>query len=176
MILSDGIITLRGIEKEDAEILLELINSADVEDSVLGWSFPVTKHQQLQWIEALKNENNVRYSVVVGNKAIGMASLTNIDWKNRVANLNIKLHIKFRGQGFGKRVIAMLKEYAFSELNIHCLTAGILEDNVASIQIFEKNGFELEGRLRHRIYKRGSYKNVLIFSCLKSEDNERNWK
>ena len=36
MILSDGIITLRGIEKEDAEILLELINSADVEDSVLG--------------------------------------------------------------------------------------------------------------------------------------------
>lgn len=172
MILSDGTITLRGIEKEDLEVFLGMINSAEVEGSVLGWSFPVTRHQQLQWIETLKNENSVRYSVVVRDKAIGMASLTNIDWKNRVANMNIKLESKVRGQGIGKRVIAILKEYAFSELNLHCLTAGILEENVASIRIFEENGFDLEGRLRDRVYKRGNYKDVLIFSCLKSENNE----
>lgn len=166
-------IVLRAIEHDDKNLLMEMINDPEIEKMVVGWSFPVSTHQQINWINNVNNDkNSVKYIIdVKGIGAVGLASLTSIDYKNGIANVNIKLKNdkNIRGKGIGYKVIRKISEYSFNELNLNCLVANILKYNTASQKLFEKCGFVLEGTLRSRVYKNGSYQDLLSYSLLRSE-------
>lgn len=170
-------ITLRAIEKEDYLLLKELINDPDIESMVVGWSFPVSTEQQMNWIDNQANDNkNVRFIIDINSiGAVGLISLSGIDYKNRTATMNIKLNKedRIRKKGIGYKTVNMVIEYAFDQLNMNCLTANILQYNIASKRLFEKCGFELEGTLRSRVYKNGDYHDLLTYSLLRGDYNER---
>jgi len=180
-IVTEGI-TLRAIEQDDMQLLKSLINDPDIENMVVGWSFPVSNHQQINWINNLSNDTrNVRYIIDVQNiGSVGLASLTEIDFKNQTAIINIKLRKEssIRQQGIGYKTICMLIDYGFDQLNLQCIVATILDYNTASQRLFDKCGFVFEGRLRNRVYKNGTYHDLLSYSILRSEvnGNERNRK
>lgn len=48
-------------------------------------------------------------------------------------------------RGFASDAIKVLTDWAFSELNLLSLRAGSHEENIASIRLFEKNGFRVTG-------------------------------
>lgn len=48
-------VVLRAVEEEDLEMLRELTNSPDFEKMIVGWSFPVSKKEQLEWFSNCKN-------------------------------------------------------------------------------------------------------------------------
>lgn len=166
-------ITLRAIEHDDMQLLKDLINDPEIEKMVVGWSFPVSTHQQVSWINNLINDTkNVKFIIDVRNiGAVGLASLTKIDYKNRTATINIKLKNdnNVRNKGIGYKAIKMLIDYAFNELNLNCLYANILIYNIASQKLFEKCGFVLEGTLRSRVYKSGKYHDLCSYSLLRSD-------
>jgi len=166
-------IILRAIEQEDMQLLKELINDPEVEKMVVGWSFPVSTNQQITWINSLSNDrHNVRFIIDIKNVgAVGVVSLTSIDFKNGTATINIKLkkEDKIRNKGIGYKAITMLIDYAFNQLNINCLVANILNYNTASQKLFEKSGFELEGTLRKRVFKNGAHQDLLSYSLIRSE-------
>lgn len=168
MILGESGIILRAIELEDASFLKSMINDPDIERMVLGWSFPVSTIRQIEWIQNLPIEN-MKYIIDFENQAVGLASISSLDYKNSVANLNIKIMGENRGEGIGTKVIKLLVEFAFNELNLNCLTANILEYNNSSIRLFERCGFKQDGILRSRIYKGGVYHNILVYSVLRDE-------
>lgn len=175
-------ITLRAIEQDDMQLLKDLINDPEIETMVVGWSFPVSTNQQINWINNLSVDNrNVRYIVDVQEiGAVGLVSLTDIDFKNQTATINIKLRKEnnIRQQGTGYKAISMLIDYGFNQLNLNCLVVNILSYNIASQKLFEKCGFVLEGTLRNRVFKNGTYQDLLSYSLLRSEVNvnERNRK
>lgn len=172
MILSDEKVILRAVEAEDAECLREMINSPDIEKMVVGWSFPVSIKNQADWINSIKNSDSVRYVVDVKNKAVGLAIISNIDFKNSTANLNIKLSKECPKQcGIGSSAVSLMIKYCFDELNLNCITANILSYNIASQKTFEKCGFTKDGVLRKRIYKGGEYHDLCAYSLLKDEYN-----
>lgn len=175
MILRDEVVLLRAIEENDAEILMDLINDPEVESSVCGWSYPVSLSAQKKWISNLHNDTTVRYAIDIEGKIVGVAIISSIDMKNRSANMNIKLLKSARGNGFAIRAIKLIVSYCFDELNMHCLTANVIERNVDSSRLWEKLGFRRDGLLRDRVYKNGNYHNVIAYSLLKEEFNERNW-
>lgn len=175
MILFDNVVKLRAIEEKDAEVLQEMINDPEIESEVVGFSYPVSLSQQKKWIENVTNSETIRYAIDVSNKMIGVASISSIDFKNRTANINIKLRKNEQGKGYATRSVKLVLEYCFLELNMECVTANVLEYNNASKKIWEKLGFKLEGILRNRIYKNGKYHNLFAYSFLKNEFNERNW-
>ncbi len=170
MILKDREIILRAIEEQDAPLYHTLINDPQMEEMVVGWSFPVSMAQQLEWIRNQhKDPRNQRYTVELDGTAVGMASLTGIDHKNGVCELNIKLADSAKGKGVGTRVIKLLLSYCFHQLNMNCVTAEILDYNIPSQKLFEKCGMKQEGTLRQRVYKNGSYHSLFVYSILKSE-------
>lgn len=166
-------IILRAIEQDDMQLLKELINDPEVEKMVVGWSFPVSTNQQINWINNLSNDrHNVRFIIDMNNVgAVGVVSLTRIDFKNGTATINIKLkkEDRIRNKGIGYKAIAMLIDYAFNQLNLNCLVANILNFNTASQKLFEKSGFELEGTLRKRVFKNGAYQDLLSYSLIRSD-------
>lgn len=173
MIITYEDVKLRAIEQEDMQLLKDLINSSEIEKMVVGWSFPVSTNQQMNWINNLSSDNrNIRYIIDIdGVGAVGLASLTNIDYKNGTATINIKVKKDegIRRTGIGYKVITMLSNFAFNELNLNCLMANILDYNTASQRLFEKCGFLFEGVLRNRVFKNGSYQDLNSYSLLRSD-------
>lgn len=174
MILKDDLVILRAIDEGDAPVLLDLINDPEVENAVYGWSYPVSMAEQKKWIANLSNNGSVRYAVEVDNEMVGVAIISSIDMKNRSANMNIKLLKSARGKGIATHALQLIICYSFEELNLHCLTANVLERNTESRKLWEKLGFMQDGLLRDRVYKNGKYHNVAAFSLLKDEYYARN--
>jgi RimJ/RimL family protein N-acetyltransferase len=133
---------LRAIEEEDAPMLQEMINDPEMESMVVGYSYPVSLSDQKKWIASLSSDNVIRYAIEADNKFVGVASLTNLDMKNRTANMNIKLMNTAQGKGYAIRAQKLLISYCFGELNLNCLTANILDYNANSQRLFEKLGFK----------------------------------
>lgn len=169
MILTDGVLTLRAIEERDAEVLLHMINDPEMENSVVGYSFPVSLSAQKAWIAGLSSDKNLRYAIDAGEGMVGMVSVSNLDLKNRTGNLNVKIIDSARGKGYASKALNLVIEYCFQELGLNCITANILEKNSASRALFEKAGFKLDGILRQRVYKKGNYHNLCAYSLIKSE-------
>ncbi|MGM0889314.1 MAG: GNAT family N-acetyltransferase [Bacillota bacterium] len=173
MNILDNNIILRAIEIEDMQLLKDMINDPQIEKMVVGWSFPVSASQQLNWINSLGNDkSNIRFIIELDSLGpVGLASLSNIDFKNDTATINIKLKNDdgLKQKGLGYKVITLMIDYAFNQLNLNCLIASILKYNAASQKLFEKCGFSLEGTLRNRVFKNGAYQDLLSYSLLRSD-------
>lgn len=168
MIIMGEKVKLRAIELSDCDLLLGLINDPETEYLLGGWSFPVSKAEQQQWIENITaSTNTLRVMVDVESQTIGTAILSDVDYKNGTAQIHIKLcDSNCRHKGFGTDVIHTLVAYAFDELRLHCIYAQVNQHNIPSQKLFLKCGFQQEGILRERLFKKGEFIDVLMFSIL----------
>lgn len=164
-------VLLRAIEKEDMEFLREMINDEEMEQNVVGWSFPVSKYEQEKWFESqIINKNNLRFIIEFEGKRIGLVTITNIDWKNRKACHGIKLYGNdVKRKGLGTDTVKTIMKYAFEELQINKLYSTILENNEASLKLYEKCGWDQEGVLKKSIYKNNKYINEIVIGILKEK-------
>ena len=164
-------IVLRAVEQDDSEKLRELINDAEIESMIGGWSFPVSKQRQAEWINGLSNSCDLKLAIEYKGEFVGMVMLTSIDMKNGNAETHVKLCSESRGKGIGSRAVSMVCRYAFDELRLHVIYAEVKEDNYASQNLFAKLGFSKDGIVRERIYKDGKYFSSILFSITKGEFN-----
>ena len=166
---------LRALEIEDMEFLRAMINDGEMEHNVIGWSFPVSKYEQQKWYEnTIQNKNNIRFIIEAEGKSIGLATLTNIDWKNRKASHGIKLFSDdIKGKGYGTDAVRTIMKYAFEELQLNRLYGSILEYNTASRRLYEKCGWTEEGIERKSIFKYNKYHDEIILGVLKEDYEEK---
>ncbi len=104
------------------------------------------------------------------DRLIGFARLFWVDWTN--GNGHIQLGIgdqTDRRHGFGADALQMLLRYAFSELNLHRLTAIIAEYNSAALSLFTKVGFKEEVRRRQALNRDGQRWDVVHLGILREE-------
>lgn len=166
-------VILRAIEREDLTLMKEMMNSSEIERLVVGWAFPISDYQQNQWYEAnINNKTDLRFIIETPEDgAVGLATLTDIDWKNRSAFHGIKLaDRKNRSKGIGTDTVMAIMRYAFDELQLHRLDGAILDYNEASRHLYcNKCGWSVEGTRRKYIYKGGEYHDLLLVGILKDE-------
>jgi len=87
---------------------------------------------------------------------IGNIKLGPIQWLHRRADLSLFIgDRRCWGQGFACEAIALVRDWAFLELDLQKLNAGIYAGNTSSRRAFEKCGFELEGTLRQEVVGAG---------------------
>lgn len=162
-------VTLRAMTKADMEMICDMFNDPDMEHSVVGWAFPISLEQQYVWFEShMGDQSNHRFVVETEDDgALGIATLTDIDWKNRSACHGMKLaNRQSRGKGIGTDTVMAVMRYAFDELGLHRLDTGILDENVASKALYKKCGWKEEGMKRSSIYKGGEWKNLVLVGIL----------
>ena len=56
-------VSLRAIEKADCRIIQEMFNDPDIEDLVVGWSFPLSLFAQEKWLD--NNYNDKRSEKII---------------------------------------------------------------------------------------------------------------
>ena len=177
MIIEYGCVKLRAVEKEDFDLLFYLINSPKIENSVIGWNFPISRMTHMHWIETFKNTmQSIKLMIELTNsKTIGMMTLDQIDWKNRTAELGCKTSAALEDRIKGDTLDAVngMLKYAFDELGMNCITASTQENNLPALKLLRKAGFVEEGLLRNRLYKSGRFINIISTSMLKEEFTQR---
>ena len=146
MILKYGCATLRAIEEKDNDLLLKLMNEPGIDMWVGNIHLPMSMDSQAKWIESYKNdETTIRLIIELSNgKSIRMIMLHNIDHRNANAEIGIKIDFTEKQNRMKNDVddaYRALMYFAFRELNLNCLYAYILEDNVHSINFHRRIAF-----------------------------------
>lgn len=176
MNIKGKIVTLRAITKNDAQLIVDMFNDPEIENMVIGWAFPISIEQQNAWFEKnlIGNETNFRWIIETETDgAVGIATLTNIDWKNRHANHGIKLaKRRNRTKGIGTDAVMAIMRYAFDELGLHRLNGSWFAFNTPSIGLYTKCGWKEEGIQKEYIYKHGEWRDLTISRILESEYRE----
>lgn len=87
---------------------------------------------------------------------IGNIKLGPIHWLHRRADLSLFIGERACwNKGYASEAIALVRDWAFYELDLQKLNAGIYAGNIGSRRAFEKCGFELEGTLRQEVVSAG---------------------
>jgi RimJ/RimL family protein N-acetyltransferase len=100
---------------------------------------------------------------------IGNIKLGPINRRHLLGDIGIIVGRKeFWGKGIATEAISLLRDYAFSEIGLHKLTAGCYSTNLGSGKAFEKAGFQLEARRPNHSRDENGWVDILEFGCVNS--------
>lgn len=166
-------VTLRAIEQEDLKLIHQWSNDPEINYMLGGWHFPSSMQDQQKWFESLSmKSNDQRFAIETKNEGlIGMASLLDINWKDRNAFHGMILGDKdIRGKGYGVDTIMTISKYAFEELELLRLDGSMISYNEASLGVYtNKCGWQREGVKKNYYFRKNSRWDQIIVG-ITSED------
>lgn len=164
-------IYLRALEPDDLNFIYELENNTAIWE-ISGTNTPYSKHVLKQYLDNAHRDiydvKQLRLCICKGEKVLGLIDLFDFDPQNKRAGLGIViLEEKERNQGSGTEAIQLLCDYGFTTLGLRQLFANVMEDNLASLYLFKKMGFEEVGIKKDWIYSNGEFKNEVLLQKIK---------
>jgi RimJ/RimL family protein N-acetyltransferase/nitroimidazol reductase NimA-like FMN-containing flavoprotein (pyridoxamine 5'-phosphate oxidase superfamily) len=105
---------------------------------------------------------------------IGTCGYYRWDKQHQHAEIGYDLWLDYWGQGLMPEALRVLLQYGFDKMGLHRIEATTHVENLRSMRVLEKLGFQREGILRSFYYRDGSFNDQSMFSLLKSEWAERN--
>lgn len=100
---------------------------------------------------------------------IGTIGYMNYDFDNAIVEIGYSLARWCWNQGYMTEALKSVIDYTFSYFDINRIEAQFEIDNPASGKVMEKCGMKYEGILRQRLYNKGKYVDVSLFSILKCD-------
>lgn len=163
LFLQDEKITLRALEPEDIDLLYEWENNEEIW-TVSHTIAPFSKHILALYIQNsdkdLYESKQLRMMMVTkSGKTVGAIDLFDFDPFHSRIGIGILVHQpEDRSQGYATAALNLMIRYCLDKLNLHQVYANILTDNLLSMQLFLKAGFELTGTRREWIREEGYWK------------------
>jgi len=153
-ILEGTITCLRPPEPEDLENLYKWENDTDiwqVSNTIVPFSrFTLRKYIETSHLDIYENQQ-LRFMIDTINEhnTVGTIDLFDFDPYHHRAGIGILIgEDNFREKGYADDALKVLIRYGFNVLMLHQLYCNIGAKNIASIHLFEKNGFKLVGEKR----------------------------
>ena len=107
---------------------------------------------------------------VKDGKLVGGVSLTNVrSWPANSASLGYWLGHDQQGHGFMQEGVGAICDWAFRELQLHRIEAGILASNLRSRKVLESNGFREEGHAEKYLEIAGVRRDHVLFALVRSD-------
>ena len=168
---------LRALEPEDYKTTHPWRLDDEIWGSVVGPKYFVSTEYEKKWVNdaVLSPGNSLRLAVCLkeDHKHIGLVSLTDIDRNNGSAQCSILIGEKsLWGMGLGTEAVLLMLHYGFYTLGLTRIEARQLLSNQASVRLFERCGFKVEGVLRKAVFKDGRHQNLNQISILREEFDE----
>jgi len=101
---------------------------------------------------------------VVGNAGLGMTGAS--PRRRHVMHLGMAVAPEAQGRGVGKALMAALVDYADNWGQVLRIELGVYADNERAIGLYQRFGFEIEGRQRAYALRAGRYVDSLMMARL----------
>lgn len=166
---------LRAFESDDYILINKWRNDPEINHFLGGNVFLVSAEREKKSVEnkIFDDSKNIYFAIcdIQSNEIIGFSSINNIDMRNLKAQWGGTLigDKEYIGKGYGKESAALMLNFLFNQYPINKCYSSCLEDHPATIKLFLALGFKQDGILRQDVFKHGEFKNLLLFSILRSE-------
>jgi ribosomal-protein-alanine N-acetyltransferase len=85
------------------------------------------------------------------------------------AELGYVIHREYWGQGLVPEAVRAMISFGFERMGLNRIEARCIAENAASVRVMEKAGMTYEGTLRQREFIKGAYRDMKLYSILRSE-------
>lgn len=167
----DGLV-LRPLAPEDAGEFARLANNREVwRNRRDGFPHPYTlEHAQAFIARQLEPSRARVFCIEVDGAIAGACGVHPLDdVYARSAEVGYWLGRSFHGRGIATKAVGALTRFAFAELPLDRLQAGVYAWNPASARVLEKNGYVREAVLRDSVFKDGQLIDSFLYARLKRD-------
>jgi len=125
------------------------------------------------WRKRLSENTESVYHLVgiIEDRIVGMVSVAipNRPRRKHAGAIGISVHGDWQGKGIGKELMRALVDLADNWLNLTRLELEVYADNEAAIRLYERFGFEVEGRLRQHAFRDGQFVDSIVMGRLRPQ-------
>jgi GNAT superfamily N-acetyltransferase len=162
-------VTLRELSRKDLPQLNKWRNNPDLV-KYLGSGFNyIDEEIDHKWYDnyLANREKSIRLSIELDGKYVGNVNLTNINLVHRNAEYSIMIGSESsRGLGVGFHASSQIIEHGFQHLGLHRIWLTVLESNLRALSLYQKLGFQIEGRMRDSLFKNGDYQDLIVMALI----------
>lgn len=168
---------------EENAMYLKLLSPEDITQAYVNWmrDEEVVEFLESRWkahtLDDLKDyidlmndgHSNFLFGIFLkeNDEHIGNIKIGEINQIHRFGYIGILIgNKKMWGKGYGTKAIKMASQYAFEELNLNKLVAGIYANNEGSYSAFIKAGYRKVGMLINHRYYKGKYVDEILVEKL----------
>lgn len=171
-------VRLRPVRDDDLDELVPLAN----DEGVARWTdlpHPYERGHAAKVIALAHEELRLGQSAylavcdVDSDELMGMTSLANLDLESKNGEVGIWLGRPYWGNGLAMEAFDLLLEIAYQRLDLTKLFGVVLEGNEASVNLFERFGFQEEGRLRWHTKRDEAWMDKIFYGLLREEWERR---
>lgn len=163
-------IYLRALEIDDYKTSINWRRDDNIWSMLGGTKYFVSEMYEKKWVEeTIFNTKDIKLAICLNENDlyIGNVYITNINYINRSCESHVLIgNRSYWNQGYAQEALKEILDFVFRERGMNRVVAYILEDNIGSIKMHKKVGYQHEGILRQSIFKDGTFKNQVIMSIL----------
>jgi len=104
------------------------------------------------------------------HRMIGTMGFMCVDCDNRCGEVGYSIARDCWNQGYATEALTALLHYGFDTLRLNRIEAMFETDNPASGRVMEKCGMRMEGIMRQRVFNKGHYSDVYLYSVLRGDN------
>ena len=173
-VLETGRLVLRKVSLEDAADIFEYATDPEV-PKFMPWephqSIQMTYEYLAHVLDLYRQRSPGPWAIVHMRdaKMIGTCSFGSWERDHRRAEIGYVLNRRYWGQGYMTEVVRAIIAFGFRELGLNRIQARCEVPNIGSARVMEKAGMSFEGVLRQQLFEKGSYRDMKMYSILRSE-------
>ncbi|SDX54566.1 GNAT family N-acetyltransferase [Paenibacillus sp. CF384] len=171
---------IRFLEIEDAEALLDMqVRNRELFQKyspIFADDFYTLESKRQSITDSIKQrEEDKKYNFGIFLKEsdilIGSISLNQI-YRGPLERgmIGYQLDGLYNGKGLMTEAVSLTVAFAFHELHLHRIDAGVMPSNTGSMRVLEKAGFQKEGIERRGVKINGQWEDHQIFAILSEHD------
>jgi putative acetyltransferase len=161
-------LTLRSALAHDTTAIAQLTANPEVFANMMQLPYP-TEESWAKRLSAPQTGNGLQLVALQGDQILGFAGLHSAGpqvRRSHAVGLGISVARHAHGQGVGSALMRALTEYADQWGHILRIELTVFADNARAIALYERFGFEHEGRHRGFALRNGQYSDVLSMARL----------
>lgn len=160
-------VTIRRATLDDVPAITQMHADYSAYANTLQLPYPTTK----TW-EARLGANDplvTQFVAILDDKVVGLLAINQAGQARRrhVATFGITVSEAHQGKGIGSQLMQVMVDYCDNWLNIHRIELEVFATNESGVGLYEKFGFELEGKMRDYAFRDGQYVDAIMMSRIK---------
>lgn len=166
-------IQLRAITKEDLPILSKWWNDPSIKLGNRSQIIDIPEYLLLDQFENWsKNNQQSGFALAIidqQQQLVGHVSVWGISIPTLCATIGIIVGPEYQNLGYGTMAMRLVMDLLFMEYHVHKIQLNVYEYNERAKHVYEKLGFQQEGRIRHTSYHQGRYYDYFVMGILEEE-------
>jgi ribosomal-protein-alanine N-acetyltransferase len=162
-------LVLRPVDRQDITCIATLANDVRIAETTRSLPNPLTADLVTHWFESLAARREQAFAVMLKDESllVGVVALT-LAIDGKTAEIGYWLGHDYWGHGYMTEAVRRIARYAFGDLKLTAIDAGVIPGNEGSVGVLVKAGFDVEGRGTRPAPARGGDRDVLLFKATRA--------